>query len=132
METPTQVTADQHRLSHPAVGSMAVFYQVTLILLIYLLCKVWPVVPNAVATVNFFGWSFELSPDARLIWLVVISSKLGSYIHTVTSFTTFAGNENLVASWLAWYLLRPAISAALALIFYFSLRAGLFSGASAE
>lgn len=62
----------------------------------------------------------------------MITSALGSYIHTVTSFALYAGNRSLDPSWLAWYLLRPAISAALALIFYFALRAGLFSGAAAD
>ncbi len=50
----------------------------------------------------------------------------------MTSFTLYAGQRSLTANWLAWYALRPSISASLALIFYFTLRAGLFSGTTAD
>ena len=106
---------------------MAVVYILTAGLLFYLLSKVWPSGPE-----SGVGLTGGLTAEVRLIWLVVITSALGSYIHTVTSFALYAGNRRLYASWLAWYLLRPAISAALALIFYFALRAGLFSGAAAD
>lgn len=115
-------------LSHPAAWAMAGIYLLTAALLLYLLSAIWPG-GNAV---NIFHFSLEVAPEVRLIWLVVITSALGSYIHTVTSFTLYAGNRSLCPSWLAWYLLRPAISAALALIFYFALRAGLFAGATAD
>lgn len=105
-------------LSHPAVCAMAAIYLLTAALLFYLLSAIWP--------------AQHPVTEVRLIWLVVITSALGSYIHTVTSFTLYAGNQSLSPNWLAWYLLRPAISAALALIFYFALRAGLFSGAAAD
>lgn len=103
---------------------MAVTYILTAGLLFYLLTIVWPT--------GLEHGQQVMTAEVRLIWLVVIASALGSYIHTVTSFALYAGNRRLDPSWLAWYLLRPAISAALALIFYFALRAGLFSGAAAE
>lgn len=108
---------------------MAVVYLVTAALLFYLLSAVWPAEKDSI---TIFHWSLSVSAEVRLIWLVVITSALGSYIHTVTSFTLYSGNRTLDPSWLAWYILRPAISAALALIFYFALRAGLFSGATAD
>jgi hypothetical protein len=114
MDAPTDLN---NNLSRRAECAMAVIYLITAGMLFYLLSVVWP--------------SNEKT-EARLIWLVVISSALGSYTHTVTSFAIYSGNRRLNASWLAWYLLRPAISAALALIFYFALRAGLFSGATAD
>jgi hypothetical protein len=107
-------------LSRTAVWSMAIIYFATALALFYLLCAIWPQGQN--------GPRIEV----QLIWLVVITSALGSYIHTVTSFTLYAGNQSLFQRWVAWYVLRPAISAALALIFYFALRAGLFAGASAD
>jgi hypothetical protein len=125
MEQPTD---GNHNLSSPAAWTMAGLYLLTAGLLFYLLSAVWPAEP----AVRIFFWRPDLSAEVRLIWLVVITSALGSYIHTVTSFTLYAGNRSLCPSWLAWYLLRPAISAALALIFYFALRAGLFSGATAD
>jgi signal transduction histidine kinase len=132
MITTTQDTAAESKLSQPAVSALAIFYIMAAVTLFYLLCAFWPAGQADVNTVAIMRWSLRMSADVRLIWLVIIASSLGSYIHTVTSFTTYAGNRNLVTSWLAWYLLRPAISAALALIFYFTLRAGLFTGASAD
>ena len=102
---------------------MAVAYILTAAALFYSLSVVWP---------SGSEHPTGSAAEVRLIWLVVITSALGSYIHTVTSFALYAGNRRLDSSWLAWYLLRPAISAALALIFYFALRAGLFSGAAAD
>src|ERR1700747_1653081 len=103
METPS---GSDTNLSRPAVCAMAVAYVLTAGLLFYLLCVVWPSGPEGAA---------GLTPEVRLIWLVVITSALGSYIHTVTSFALYAGNRSLFSSWLAWYALRPAVSAALAL-----------------
>ena len=120
MET---LTESDKNLSRPVICAIAVAYILTAALLFYLLSAVWPSGSES---------ALGLTAEVRLIWLVVITSALGSYIHTVTSFALYAGNRRLYASWLAWYLLRPAISAALALIFYFSLRAGLFSGATAD
>jgi hypothetical protein len=68
-----------------------------------------------------------VSPGVALILLVVVASALGSYVHVATSFADFVGNRRLMASWLWWYLLRAFIGVALALVFYFALRAGLFS-----
>jgi hypothetical protein len=119
-------------LARPAVGIIAAIYLLTAGVLFYLLSVLWPVDKGVESAIVILHWRFGLSAEVRLIWLVVVTSALGSYIHTVTSFTLYAGNRSLFASWLAWYVLRPAISAALALIFYFALRAGLFSGATAD
>ena len=56
--------------------------------------------------------------------LVMLAGALGSYVHTTTSFVTYVGNKSLVDSWTWWYLLRPFIGMALALIFYFTVRGG--------
>jgi len=111
---------------------MALVYLLTAAGLFYLLSAIWPSEQDSARPANLFHWPVGLSTEVRLIWLVVITSALGSYIHTVTSFTLYAGNRSLCPNWLAWYVLRPSISAALALIFYFALRAGLFSGAAAD
>jgi hypothetical protein len=131
--TLTQETIeDTSNLPSPAAWIMSVIYLLTAGLLIYLLSAIWPEEKDGRNVVNLFRWCLGISQEVRLIWLVVIASALGSYIHTVTSFTLYTGNRSLSPSWLAWYVLRPAISAALALIFYFALRAGLFSGATAD
>lgn len=114
MQPPNESPAT---LSRSAEAVMALIYLLTAGALFYLLTLVWPTGQKT---------------ESQLIWLVIVSSALGSYTHTVTSFAIYSGNRQLDRSWLAWYLLRPAISAALALIFYFALRAGLFSGAAAD
>lgn len=62
--------------------------------------------------------------ELDMILMVVIVGALGSYVHTATSFATYVGNQRLYTSWLWWYILRPFIGSALALIFYFIVRAG--------
>ena len=42
-----------------------------------------------------------------------------------SSFTSFAGNRSMSASWVWWFILRPPMGAAIALIAYFILRSGL-------
>jgi hypothetical protein len=65
--------------------------------------------------------------EARVIWLVILVGALGSYVHVASSFVTFVGNRKLIQSWLWWYVLRPFVGAALAVIFYFVIRAGLIT-----
>jgi len=130
MEQKTNTTLDN--LAPAVIWALAIAYLIAAAALLYILSAVWPSSPENAKAVSVFFWTVPLSNDVRLIWLVVISSALGSYIHTVTSFTLYAGQQSLSPHWLAWYILRPAISAALAVIFYFTLRAGLFSGASAD
>jgi CBS domain-containing protein len=65
--------------------------------------------------------------EIRLFLLVILAAGVGSYIHAATSFATYVGNKSFVASWTWWYLLRPFIGVALALVFYFVIRGGLLS-----
>lgn len=127
----TPPAAPASNLPPAAVYFLASVYFVTAIVLFYLLVVVWPAGPDT-ATLKLFDWALPVDAQVRLMGLVVIASALGSYTHTATSFALFAGNRSLSPSWLAWYLLRPAISAALALIFYFTLRAGLFAGSASD
>jgi hypothetical protein len=75
----------------------------------------------------FFGKVLPIGEESRYILLVLLLGALGSYLHAVTSFVTFAGNRKLVVSWLWWYILRPFIGGPLALIFYFVIRGGFLS-----
>jgi hypothetical protein len=72
----------------------------------------------------------ELHPEVWLLLLVMMSGALGSYVHSCTSFTDYAGNRALTRSWVWWYLLRTPIGIALAVVFYFLLRGGLLTTAS--
>jgi hypothetical protein len=70
----------------------------------------------------------KTTSGTSLLLVVVITGALGSAIHMLTSFADFVGNRRLFKSWLAWYLLRPVIGAALAVLMYVALRGGFFSG----
>ena len=108
-------------------------YLIILILLFsYLLISFWPVpkpneqVWNKTVTLWIVG-SFTIVDEIRLLILVILAAAVGSYIHAATSFATYVGNKSFVASWTWWYLLRPFIGMALALVFYFVIRGGLLS-----
>jgi hypothetical protein len=61
-----------------------------------------------------------------------LSGALGSYVHVATSFATYVGNRSLEMRWTWWYILRPFIGMALALIFYFVIRGGFFPAGDNE
>ena len=109
------------------------------LVLIYVLLKIWPAkVPipkdltDQVAVVRLFGGCLEmgLSIEIRYILIATVAGSLGSYIHLATSFADYVGNRQLVRSWAWWYILRPFIGAALAVIVYFVVRGGLVMGSS--
>ncbi|MGW4697483.1 hypothetical protein ACWEO1_34480 [Kitasatospora cineracea] len=70
---------------------------------------------------------WHLTSNTAMLLAVLAASGLGSFVHAATSFATYAGNRQLLPSWLPWYLLRTAIGGALALLVYFLLRGGLFA-----
>lgn len=76
-------------------------------------------------TIAWFGNEAILSAESRLILLVLAVGALGSYIHGATSFISYVGNRSFHPSWTWWYVLRPLIGMALAMIFYFVIRGGL-------
>lgn len=106
-------------------------------LLVYVLMVLWPAVQTATATngeseslapetISFFGASYSPDPEVTLLLLVAVLSALGSYVHAAQSFVDFAGNRQLVVSWIWWYPFRILIGVGLAEIFYFAIRAGFF------
>lgn len=74
---------------------------------------------------QLFGLQEDISADSRLILLVLAVGALGSYVHGATSFISYVGNRSFHPSWTWWYVLRPLIGMALAVIFYFVIRGGL-------
>lgn len=79
--------------------------------------------------INFFWglWCYKTSFDERLILLVIIAGMLGSFVHGATSLADFIGNNKFNKNWTWFYLLRPAIGMALALVFYFVIRGGFLT-----
>jgi hypothetical protein len=137
------------------IKRLGCFHILLALFLIYLLFKAWPPhdwpitspegkVPVVYGTdpIYFFKWLqpvlgwFKLpypvavwtTQDERLIFLVIVAGALGAYVHATTSFADYVGTRKLTTSWLWWYLLRPFVGIALALIFYFVVRAGFLTG----
>jgi hypothetical protein len=75
-----------------------------------------------------FWAEFNPSLDVRLMLIVLFTGALGSFIHAATSFVDYVGNKRFVPSWTGWYLLRPFIGGALALLLYFVVRGGFITG----
>lgn len=65
---------------------------------------------------------------ASLIALIALAGALGGLVHGASSFAIFAGNREFKSSWTWWYLLRPVLGGAVALIVYLVVRSGLGMG----
>ena len=74
----------------------------------------------------------SITPETRLIIIVLLAGALGSYIHAIKSLADFLGNRTLIASWFWWYITRPFLGMTLALVFYAALRGGLLVGTPAD
>jgi len=110
----------------------SVFIKTTLIsafilLLLFIIYSILSFWPTGGEGVRFFGYdNSKLDTELRLIILVSLSGVLGSFVHTATSIVDYIGNNRFKMSWVAWYIMRPFIGMALALIFYFVIRGGFF------
>lgn len=65
--------------------------------------------------------------DERLLLLVMVAGMLGSFIHGATSLADYVGNNRFSRRWTWFYILRPVIGMALALVFYFVIRGGFLT-----
>jgi hypothetical protein len=102
------------------------------LMLTYIVMRIWPVtVPPATEEQVALMWggrlSIRLVLETRYLLIVAITGALGSYIHLATSFADYVGNRRMFGSWGWWYVLRPFIGMALALILYFAVRGGLIA-----
>ena len=120
------------------VGSFILGFQLIAsgVISIYALIAIWPAVEAATtadsspATVHLFGIAWQPTNEVALLLLVTIASALGASLHAVISFTDYMGNRRLARSWVWWYALRVFVGIALAVLFYFALRGGLFSAST--
>jgi hypothetical protein len=90
------------------------------------------IIRKARAEVSLFGAKVWMSKELQLLLLAVFAGALGSFVHALKSFADFIGNRTLTASWFWWYITRPFLGAALALIFYAVLRGGFMAGTPAD
>lgn len=72
-----------------------------------------------------------ITQEVALIMSIAILGAMGGSTHALSSFARFAGNRELVRSWVWWYLLRAPIGIALAIVIYFVIRGGLLTTSSA-
>lgn len=59
---------------------------------------------------------------------MILCGALGSMIYFVSSFVSYVGNRTFRSSWFWFYISRPFVGGPLALIFYFIVGSGFFSG----
>ena len=81
---------------------------------------------------NVFGWRPCITRDTQLLLLAIFAGALGSIFHALKSLGDFIGNRTVIASWYWWYIMRPFLGVALALIFYAVLRGGFVVGSPAD
>ena len=117
------------------VVGFGIYLVVLNLALLYILLKIWPGTTTLgdqdhVALLWGGMLDFPAPPETRYLLIVAVAGALGSYIHLATSFADYVGSRRLVSSWGWWYLLRPFIGMALAVIVYFVVRGGLITGNS--
>ncbi|MBM3145724.1 MAG: hypothetical protein FJ010_12305, partial [Chloroflexi bacterium] len=115
-ETPLNPPPEPKYVGGFGITVLAIYLIVFTLTLFWGLLTVWP-----------SEGAVELSEEARLILVVLISGALGSMVHALRSFFWYVGQRKLVRSWVAQYVLLPFSGATLGLLFYLVLRAGLFS-----
>jgi hypothetical protein len=95
--------------------------------LFYSLIKLWvPPDANGLYTIDFMFLSrITMSVDTYHLLVVAIMGAMGSFVHAATSFADYVGNRRLNPAWAWWYVLRPCIGSALAIVLYFVVRGGL-------
>jgi hypothetical protein len=101
------------------------------VVVLYSLWSFWPEtdLPKEVKSqpVSWFGWTTKLSTEFLFFLVVALAGALGGLIHTLRSFTWYAGNRALRVSWLPFNLMLPVVGALGGTVFYLVLRAGLFT-----
>ncbi|MEA2735083.1 MAG: hypothetical protein QOE14_1534 [Humisphaera sp.] len=75
--------------------------------------------------ITVLGLPVDISPEGRILAIVLLAGMLGATLHAAKSFWWYVGNRDLKVSWVWMYLLLPPIGAMLACIFYFAARAGM-------
>ena len=84
------------------------------------------------AEVRWLWRTWLLPREVQLLLLVLCAGALGSYLHAVQSLTDYIGNRQLTSSWFWFYLTRPFLGMALAIVFYAAIRGGFVAGSPAD
>jgi hypothetical protein len=111
---------------------MLMIYLGAVFSLVVVLASIWPPAPGdskQAMPIPTWWWG-PISPEVDLLWLVLITGALGSFVYSARSFVDFVGNRKFRPSWIPWYLMYPLIGSALALMFYLGIRGGLLTAAA--
>ncbi|MGD2215917.1 MAG: hypothetical protein PVJ64_04150 [Gemmatimonadales bacterium] len=129
-ETDFQTGFLAERMGIPGTVFLGLYLLLLALVGTYALITIWPS-SEGLESSGFFWGLFQISvpedSDVRLILIAAIAGALGSFIHIATSYATYIGNRNLRRSWALWYVARPFIGMALALLVYLLVRGGLLA-----
>jgi hypothetical protein len=90
-------------------------------------------IKRPIAPLNvFYFWRPWITRDVQLLLIAIFAGAIGSFLHGLKSLTDFIGNRTAIASWFWWYISRPFMGMALALVFYAVLRGGFVIGSPAD
>jgi hypothetical protein len=56
-------------------------------------------IPDWDSDVTRFWMYLTMETEIRLLWAVIIAAALGSYVHSITSFSSYVGNRAFSGSW---------------------------------
>jgi len=88
--------------------------------------------PSPALSWCFFGCHWRITDELRLLTLVLLTGALGSSVFALKSLADYLGDQKLLESWFAYYLIQPAEGAGIAFVFYIVVRGGFFSGSSTD
>jgi len=91
-----------------------------------------PILSSSKGSFTVLRTTFLISRELQLLLLVVVAGAMGSYVHAIKSLADFLGNRTLTSSWFWWYVTRPFLGMALAVIFYAAVRGGFVAGSPAD
>jgi hypothetical protein len=95
-------------------------------------CIIVPVEkPTAPLELGWFTPPY-LTREIQLLLIVVIAGGLGCLIHGLKSIAAFIGNRIAISSWFWWYITRPLLGMAMAMVFYALLRGGFLAGTPSD
>jgi hypothetical protein len=80
----------------------------------------------------FFIADPPITREVQLLLLVIFAGALGSYLHAIMSLSDYIAKQQITASWFWWYISRPFLGMAMALVFYAVLRGGFLAGSPAD
>jgi len=94
-------------------------------LFVCLLVLVWPGSGDEEPpTLNLRSWSLQLTQEAQLFAVVLLSGAIGGIAHSIRSLYWYVGNRQFISSWILMYFALPVMGSLFAFIVYLVLRGG--------